>query len=238
MNSKIFSAIIFFVLVVSSVSIIAADSFVIDYKQVPGHVRGIERITNYDPRIQDHKWEDIVHLEPPTNKPIMGRGYNKRQILGTAYVSTNQAYNPPIAQGGASIKVKGLPTTYKTDKLYEGWLVDEDSGYWLSLGMFSTDNFGNGRLNQATAIGNMPEKQRLFHVLDAYDAVAVTLEPWPDIDPRPTDAVALYGKITKPKFFTPEPTVQQRLWGSTKYYASSSYNNPIANIKKTVDVKK
>ena len=229
MRNKSFLIAIF--LVVLSVNIFA-DSFVTDYSKIVQHTRGVERITNYDPRIQDHRWEDTVHLEPPSNKPIMARGYNKRPMLGTAYISTNQAYNPPIAQGGASIKVKGLKPTYKTEILYEGWLVDEDSGYWLSIGVFSTDNFGNGRLNQATAIGNMPEKQRLFHVLDLYDAVAVTEEPWPDANPMPSENVALYGKINKPKFFNVQPTLQQKLWGSTKAYKSSTYNNPIANVKK------
>ena len=81
-------------------------------------------------------------------------------------------------------------------------------------------------------IGTMPATQKLYHTLELYDAVAVTLEPYPDPDPRPTDRVVLYGKIVKPKFFTPEPTVQQKLWGVNKYYKSSVYNNPVANLKK------
>ena len=180
-----------------------------------------------------------MYLDPPSAKPILARGYNnERQARGTARVSSNQQYAQNAPQAGATIKVRNIKPTYNLDEMYEGWLVDEDSGYWLSLGVFNTDHFGNGRLNAATApIGTMPEKQKLFHALDLYDAVAVTLEPYPDNDPRPSKEVALYGKIDKPEFVVPSATTQQKLWGSTKYYPSSSYANPSANLPKTTNVR-
>lgn len=229
-------AVILFVVIFSS-QVFAVDKVVTDYSLVPQHVRGVERITNYDPRVQDTGWEDTLKLEPPTEKPILGRGYSDRRPAGTALVTSNRVFNQASPQGGVNIKVKGIEPTYTQSRKYEGWLVDEDTGYWLSLGVFSTDEMGNGRLNQATAIGGMPMNQKLYHSLDLYDAVAVTLEPYPDPDPRPSGNVALYGKITKPKTIKPQPTLQQKLWGMNKYYQTSYYNNPIANTPKK-EVKK
>lgn len=231
------------VLIFLAVSVFA-DEIITDYRLVPQHPRGVERVTNFDPRVQNYGWETIVYLEPPVNKPIIGRGYSDRRPQGTARVSSNQWYNTRAPQGGVTIKVKEMDSAdaaYSGDKKYEGWLVDEDSGYWLSVGVFSTDHFGNGRLNTATApIGTMPEKQKLFHSLDLYDSVAVTLELYPDSDPRPSVNVALYGKISKPKFVVPKPTVQQKLWGSNVYFKSSNYANTAANlpaVKKPVERK-
>ncbi|MBI4141426.1 hypothetical protein HY484_00705 [Candidatus Woesearchaeota archaeon] len=218
-------------LVVLSVSVFA--EIVTDYRLVPQHPRGVERVTNYDPRIQNYGWEEVVYLAPVEDTPIIARGYSERVPIGTARVSSTQysIRNPNSPQAGATIKVRNLEATYdkyKGAKLYEGWLVDEDTGYWLSFGVFYTDNFGNGRLNTATS--RMPEKQKLFHNIDFYDAVAVTLEDYPDSDPRPSGDVALYGNIVRKKLFVPEPTVQNKLQGVQKYYPTSSYANTVAQV--------
>lgn len=228
-----------FVMLFVFASQVFADQIVTDYTLVPQHERSVKRVTAYDPRVNNFGWETIVYLEPPTNKPIIGRGYNnERQARGTARVSSNQQYAQNAPQGGATVKVRNIKPTYNLDEMYEGWLVDEDSGYWLSFGVFSTDNFGNGRLNTAgSPVGTMPEKQKLFHALDLYDAVAVTLEPYPDNDPRPSKEVALYGKIDKQTFVVPEPTTQQKLWGSTIYYPSASYANTAANLPKNMTIR-
>lgn len=215
---------------------VVADEIVTDYRLVPQHQRGIERVTHYDPRVQNYGWEEVVYLEAAEKRPIIARGYSERVPIGTARVYSVEQYhrNPNSPQAGVTIKVRNLESTYdehKGAKLYEGWLVDEDTGYWLSVGMFYTDNFGNGRLNAGTvSIASMGEKQSLFHSIDAYDAIAVTLEPYPDADPRPSGNVDLYGKIVRKKLFVPEPTTQNKLQGVNKYYPTSSYANPVAQV--------
>lgn len=233
MNAKNFVSKLLPVLIVLVFSSqVFADQIITDYRLVPQHERSVKRITNYDPRVQPTGWEDTVTMSPPTAQPIVGRGYSERRPTGTARISSNSVLNQASPQGGVTIKVKGIVPTYTQDKKYEGWLVDEDTGYWLSIGVFGTDEFGNGRLNQATAIGGMPEMHKLYHSLDLYDGIAVTLERYPDSDPRPSGNVALYGKIKKPKTVKLQPTLQQKLWGMNKYYKSSTYNNPVANLKK------
>ena len=150
---------------------IFADEIVTDYRLVPQHPRGVERVSNYDPRVQYLGWEDNVYLESPEKKPIIARGYSERVPAGTARVSSTDyaKRSPNSPQAGITFKVNNLESTrdkYKDSKLYEGWLVDEDTGYWLSIGVFFTDNFGNGRLNTATApIGTMPQKPKALEYL-------------------------------------------------------------------------
>ena len=221
----LFAAVFFIVLSLPVLS----DEIVTDYSTVPRHERGIERVTNFDPRIQSfYSWNDVVSLEPPGAATVSVDGYNAhRQPRGSAYISTTRAYNPPTATGSISIKVKELDISQNYDTFFEAWLVDDETGYWLSLGLFNTDHFGNGILNTF-----LPERQRLYHNLDAYDAVIVTREPYPDVDPRPTDDVVLYGRIEKREFLESLPTVQQKLEGMKTSYKSSRYTNPVARSVK------
>lgn len=68
------------------------------------------------------------------------------------------------------------------DEIYEAWLVDLDTDYALSLGLFKTDSDGYARFS--------------YHqdsYVDAYDAIVVTKEEFPDDDPRPNGDVVLVG---------------------------------------------
>lgn len=68
--------------------------------------------------------------------------------------------------------------------VYEGWVIDEDTGYSLSLGIFQSKSIGRtGRLDWTATIP-----------LDPFESIAVTVEPFPDEDPRP-GTVILTGSI-------------------------------------------
>lgn len=226
------------IIVALAIQFVVADELVVDYRLVQQHPRSSERVTNFDPRVQTYGWEETVDLEPPGQQIITGESYSEtRQPRGTGRVSSQNKFISGNPQAGATIKVRHLAPTYNGNQRYEGWLIDEDTGYWLTFGVFATDHFGNGRLNTATySVGGMPEKQKIYHSLELYDALAVTLEPYPDDDPRPSENVVLYGKIPR-KYHevTPEPTVQQKVWGLNKYIPSQTYGNVYANLPRKAE---
>jgi hypothetical protein len=68
------------------------------------------------------------------------------------------------------------------DEVYELWLVDRDTGYHLSLGLFTVDQDGEERFSWSHP-----------GYANAYDLVVVTKEPYPDSNPHPGGDVALVG---------------------------------------------
>ena len=68
------------------------------------------------------------------------------------------------------------------DEMYEAWLVDLDTGYQLSLGLFMVDSDGHAIFSYKRP-----------NYVNPYDAVIVTKEQYPDDDPRPNGDVVLVG---------------------------------------------
>lgn len=75
------------------------------------------------------------------------------------------------------VDVRGLPM--HANEVYEGWLVDSESGYMLSLGTLMTNQQGRGRFD-------FNQKQPNFLV---YDHFVITREPQYDTDPTAGDVV-------------------------------------------------
>jgi len=74
-----------------------------------------------------------------------------------------------------SVVVEVSDLSVLSSYVLEGWLVDVDSGYKLSLGGFTTDDDGGGTLRF---------QQRMVN-FSLYDKVVLTLEPAHDMDPNP-----------------------------------------------------
>ncbi len=85
-------------------------------------------------------------------------------------------------------KAKIRITTYclepEGEEVFEGWLKDEDTGYMLSLGAFSTTRRGEGELK-------FEQKETNFKI---YDKLVITREKKGEINPNP-GRVALEGVI-------------------------------------------
>ncbi|MFA6889020.1 MAG: hypothetical protein WC254_06005 [Candidatus Woesearchaeota archaeon] len=85
-------------------------------------------------------------------------------------------------------QIRSLLTVYNLDylstynEIYEAWLVDQDTGYQLSQGLFTVDLDG-----YTTYSFNSN------HYVNPYDLFVVTKEPYPDNDPRPSGDVVLVG---------------------------------------------
>jgi hypothetical protein len=75
------------------------------------------------------------------------------------------------------VKVKDLPVP--DGYVLEGWLVDMDSGYKLSLGGFTTGHNGDATFHF---------NQRMVN-FSLYEKVVITQEPAHDIDPNPATPV-------------------------------------------------
>jgi len=180
--------------IIVSVSVFAAISQ--QYKTPFDFPRryGVERVTQYDPRTNYARIDTTVYLEPTEHSKFKGvgrGGYAPFYARGAARVHSTTWYGYPRAS--VDLKVKDLPPSYENQQVYEGWLVDIDSGYRLSLGTFTTTFGGVGEMKYTTE-----------NYFDAYDYLEVTVEPYNDPDVRPGPAV-LIGNVPTPYHFNPEP---------------------------------
>jgi hypothetical protein len=84
--------------------------------------------------------------------------------------------------------MSGIVTVYNLDyidqydEIYEAWLVDLDTGFQQSQGLFLVDHDGYDRFSFESD-----------HYANEYDMIVVTKEEYPDEDPRPNGEVVLVG---------------------------------------------
>ncbi|MBW2969809.1 hypothetical protein KY309_01755 [Candidatus Woesearchaeota archaeon] len=159
---------------------------------------GIERVTNYDPRVNYGRIETVTYLSPlnvEVYKGVGRGGYAPMYPRATARIKSTTWYGYPSAQ--VMIDTKDLPRTEDINGQFEVWLVDVDANYRLSLGTFTTNMGGIGQLGY-----------KVNNFLDAYDYVEITAEPLVDLDVSP-GPVALIGKIQNkvppPEYYNPPP---------------------------------
>lgn len=153
---------------------------------------GQYRLTHYDPRVINYYRLNVYTDLSPIEEPMFERGMHSFFPKGGAKIMS--ARSPLLPKGQVQLSVKDLGGTDKggTDRsglAYEGWLFDEQSGYALSMGVFRTVGFGNGRLEWHSD-----------QYIDEFDYVFITEEPYPDYDPMP-GPVILQGRIAKPDYF-------------------------------------
>ena len=86
--------------------------------------------------------------------------------------------------GTVVLRTRDLPAL-APEEVYEAWLVDEDTGTSFSIGIFQPSNIGRVALLKYEAI--MP--------LNPFESLMVSIEPYPDEDPRPSGEIVLSGII-------------------------------------------
>lgn len=124
-------------------------------------------------------WEDYTHLSKATARVL----------------SLSNPYNSAFRKRPASevhMKIREL-APLGTDAMYEAWLVDEESEYFQSMGLFKLGIEGTGSLSWS-----------ITRPLVAFDKIVVTVEPFPDWDPRPSGEYALVGNIPKGRIALPQ----------------------------------
>lgn len=137
--------------------------------------RDPSRISNNDPRMRGYSIRDVVvNLEPVDTEWVFQNNFITRS-KGTARLISDyddyKGYDP--ARTRIYLRVRDLPPLDK-ENIYQVWLVDLDTGYPLSVGMFNPQIIG---INELTFDAPMSAF--------IYDTLVITVEPFPDNDLHP-----------------------------------------------------
>ena len=134
-----------------------------------------------------------------------------KMASGTILVAAPTAQMGPSNQGiwffkpatkSFSLQLPVLPK----DQVYEAWLVNEMTGQKISMGIFRSmggvDSDGAGPFAGPLKLDFPPAPGSDFVTLcediaDGAHKVAITVEPYPDSDPAPSDIVVLAVSIPK-----------------------------------------
>jgi len=198
------SIILAVVMTLLTVSAVAQYVSIFDFPQRGG----VERVTHYDPRVNYERIDSTVYLEPyqfDKGEGVGRGGYSPIYPRGTARVRSSTYYGYP--RGSFQLSIKDIPASERVGGLYEAWLVDEDSGYRLSMGTFTASLGGVGTLNH-----------NMLNYLNEYDTVEITFEPYDDLDPLP-GPIVLIGVLPKSHdFYNPEPKQAKLITESINTY--------------------
>jgi len=155
---------------------------------------GVQRVTNYDPRVNFQHMRVVVYLGPPGPVQFKGAGRGGSSAFyprATAEIQSTTWYGYPKSK--VDINTKDLTPSADLHGVYEAWLVDLDTGYRNSLGTFTAAYGGVGEL-----------QYDVNNYLDAYDIIEITAEPYDDSDVLP-GPVVLVASIPSTNYFNPEP---------------------------------
>lgn len=133
------------------------------------------KISNTDPRMRGYSIKDVVvELEPLDNDWVSQNGLITRS-KGTARIISDyddfKSYDP--ARTRVYLRIRDLPPL-ENNQIYQVWLVDIDSGYPLSIGMFRAPLVGIAELDFDAPMSAF-----------IYDTMVVTVETFPDTDLHP-----------------------------------------------------
>jgi len=141
-------------------------------------------ISNTDSRMRGYSIKDVVvNIEPVDNDWVLQNGIITKS-KGTARIISDyddvKSYEPPRTR--VYMRIIDLPPL-DNEHIYQAWLVDLDTGYPLSIGMFRAP---------LTGISNLDFDASMSAFI--YDSFVVTIEPFPDFDLHPSTPV-LAGEI-------------------------------------------
>ncbi|MBS3148505.1 anti-sigma factor [Candidatus Woesearchaeota archaeon] len=161
--------------------------FNLDTNTYTNQGRNPGRISNFDPNMRGFarldRSVDLLPFEGPNTiiqgQAVYGKGTARIVSVGDAF---GQGLNKAGPRTQVFISVTDLPPIGE-GLLYEAWLVDEDSGYSLSLGSLVP--------SVKLTFSGFIEFQRK---VEMFESVMVTVEQYPDFDPTPGEVV-LWGDI-------------------------------------------
>lgn len=137
--------------------------------------RDPSRISNNDPRMRGYSIKDVVaELSPLDNDWVSQNGLITR-TKGTARIISDYGDVKGVdpARTRVFLRVRDLPPL-EEGQMYQVWLVDADTGYPLSIGMFKGAMAGISELNFEAPMSAF-----------IYDSIVITVEPFPDTDLHP-----------------------------------------------------
>lgn len=155
---------------------------------------GVQRVTNYDPRVNFARIETTVYMDPVAKIEYAGTGRGGQVPFNARATARVKSYIwSGFPRAMVDVNTIDLPPSERVLGQYEVWLFDDDSGFQLSLGTFTTLGGGVGSFKYSTE-----------NYLDAYDKVVISLEPFDDLDVRP-HIIIMEGNIPEPYYFDPVP---------------------------------
>ncbi len=171
---------------------------------------GVERVTHYDPRVNWPNIEATVYLGPVEPEEFKGTGRGGMSPMyarGTARIQSSTFYGFPRSE--VRVNTKDIPPSYEVNGMFEGWMVDADTGYRMSMGTFTT---GFGGVGESV--------YRINKYLEPYDYVEITLEPYDDMDvsPGPVVLIGTLPDLTELKYYNPPPKQSKMITQSIKNY--------------------
>jgi len=145
--------------------------------------RDPSKISNYYISARGYRIINTYVELKPTDLELTSRPQINGTPQGHARVISTKPDDVYMIEGTVLLRTKDLPPL-APNFIYEAWLVDEDTGTSMSLGIF-----------QPSTIGRIASlKYNVVTPLDAFESIIVTTEPFPDEDPRP-GPVVLAGDI-------------------------------------------
>ncbi len=160
--------------------------FNIDTNTYSNQGRNPGKISNYDPNIRGYARVDkVVDLLPYESTqiidvPVVSKGTARLLSFGNEYgAGLNQAY--PKTQ--VFIHMKDI-LPLGEDQIYEAWLVDEQTGYTMSLGLMKSG------ISLTSSLSYESRKK-----IDNYEVLMVTREAYPDIYPGPSSEIVFFSII-------------------------------------------
>ena len=158
----------------------------IKYARNPGH------ISNFDPRMRGYTIvNEFVELEPleypyyiQQDKPLLVEKPSGAARVVSQRRNQFQTQRSNMPYSTVSLRVKNLPELGEYE-VYEAWLVDEDTGYALSIGRVLPPMVG-----KVTTLNF-----DISNTIQFYDYIMVTKEKFPTFNRAPDGDVMLIGSI-------------------------------------------
>lgn len=150
------------------------------------------RVSQHDSGYRGYRMMDeIVELSPVES--YKRSNLAEAPIRVTArLVSSQRNTVTELPKSSVMIQALNLPVL-NAGYVYEAWLMDEESGYALSLGLFRTNlrsGITTSKLGMSGGAGGLLANDGVYD-LTLYDTIAVTKEPFPDSNPHPGEIVAI-----------------------------------------------
>lgn len=155
------------------------------------------------------KWGLALLTVALVTQPALAKKKDLKSAKGTVLIAAPTALNGPTTQGiwfinGATKAFSlDLPTLSK-NHVYEGWIVDDCTGSKISTGLFrasgsiDSDSAGPYAGPLSLDFPQVPGSDFVTRTQDLVDGghnVVITVEPYPDSDPNPSNVAILKVKI-------------------------------------------
>lgn len=136
--------------------------------------RDPSKISNYYSSARGYKITNAYVELKPVGVELVSRPQINGTPQGHARIVSRKINEIELQSTDVELRTRDLPPLVP-NYLYEAWLVDEDTGYSMSIGLFQPEGIGRvTTLNYKSSLA-----------VDPFDTLVVSIEPFPDTVPVP-----------------------------------------------------